>query len=109
MGENDPPSTTNEVRAKGSSSKEDTGPEEVRKSTGKSTSQTSGKRPATGHAPKDNANEGRSSVTLNASALGSVIAEALKGALEGLKDSMTTGFSNLGELIRRQWGSRFGR
>jgi len=36
----------------------------------------SGKRPATGHAPKGNANEGRSSVTLNASALGSVIAEA---------------------------------
>lgn len=97
MGENDPPSTTNEVRAKGSSSKEDTSPDEVRKSTGKPTSQTSGKRPSTGHAPKDN--EGRSSVTLNASALGSVIAEALKGSLEGLRDSMTTGFSNLGELI----------
>ena len=58
MGENDPPSTSNEIRAKGSSSKEDTSPEEVRKSTGRSTSQTSGKRPATGYAPKDNANEG---------------------------------------------------
>jgi len=70
----------------------------------------SGKRPATGHAPKGNANEGRSSVTLNASALGSVIAEALRGSPEGLSDAMTTGFSNLGELItaysRWQWGSR---
>jgi len=42
MGENGSPSTTNEVRAKGSSSKEDTSPEEVRKSTGKSTSQQAG-------------------------------------------------------------------
>ena len=87
MGENNPPSTTNEVRAKGSSSKGDTSPDEVRKSTGKPTSQTSGKRPATGHAPKDNANEGRSSVTLNASAFGSVIAESLKGSLEGLREA----------------------
>ncbi|XP_078350904.1 uncharacterized protein LOC144635696 [Oculina patagonica] len=102
MGENE---TTNDARAKGSSSKEgnsskeDTSPEEARKSGKATTSQTSGKRPATAHAPKNNANEGRSSVTLNAAALGSVIAEALKGSLEGLRDSMTTGFANLGELI----------
>jgi len=99
MGENNPPSTSNEIRAKGSSSKENTSPEEVQKSTGRSTSQTSGKRPATGHAPKDNTIEGRSSVTLNTSVLASDIAEALKGSLEGLRDSMTTGFLNLGKLI----------
>jgi len=42
MGENDPPSTSNEIRAKGSSSKENTSADEVQKSTGRSTYKRAG-------------------------------------------------------------------
>ena len=38
-------------------------------------------------------------MTLNAAALGSVIAEALKSSFEGLRDSMNAGFTGLGDLI----------
>ena len=57
------------------------------------------KRPSTTQAPKDNAKEESSGVNLNGAALGSVIAEALKGSFEGLRDLMNAGFSGLGNLI----------
>ena len=57
------------------------------------------KRPATTQAPKDNAKEESSGVNLNGAALGCVIAEALKGSFEGLRDSMNAGFPGLGNLI----------
>lgn len=68
-----------EVRSREKSSKEDSSFDEVRKSTGKPTLYEWGKSLAAAQAPKDNVNEGSSAVTLNAIALGSVIAEALKG------------------------------
>lgn len=71
----------------------------MRKSTGKPTSFKCGKSLAAAQAPKDNVNEGSSSVTLNAIVLGSVIAEPLKGSFEGLRDSMNAGFAGLGNLI----------
>jgi len=49
-------------------------------------------------------NEGSSAVTLNAIALGSVIAEALKGSFEGLRDSINAGFAGLGNLIASHFG-----
>ena len=75
MGDKPPVIPPKEVRGKVKSSKEDPSVDEVRKSTGKSTLQKGGKRPTTAQAPKDNPNEGNSSDTLNATALGSVIAE----------------------------------
>ena len=50
-------------------------------------------------APKDSTSEGSSAITLNATALGSVTAEALKSSFEGLRDSMNAGFTGLGDLI----------
>ena len=50
-------------------------------------------------APKDSASEGSSAITLNAAALGSVIAEALKSSFEGPRDSMNAGFTGVGDLI----------
>lgn len=47
----------------------------------------------------NNNNEGSSGVALNATALGSVIADAPKSPLEGLRDSMNTGFSDLANLL----------
>ncbi|KAK2551372.1 hypothetical protein P5673_027771 [Acropora cervicornis] len=48
---------------------------------------------------EDSASEGSLNVTLNAAALGSVIADALKTSFEGLRDSMNAGFTGLGDLI----------
>ena len=97
MGEDSPPSTpASEVRGKEKSSKEDKSTKEVRKSAGTSASQKGGKKPLP---PKDSTSEGSSSIDLNAAALGSVIAEALKSSFEGLRDSMNAGFTGLGDLI----------
>lgn len=97
MGDNSPPSTpTSEVRGKEKSSKEDKSTNEVRKSAGTSAPQKGGKKSL---ASKDSASEGSSAITLNAAALGSVIAEALKSSFEGLRDSMNAGFAGLGDLI----------
>ncbi|PFX17002.1 hypothetical protein AWC38_SpisGene18697 [Stylophora pistillata] len=52
----------------------------------------------------NSANEGSSGVTLNAAALGPVIAEALKGPFEGLRDSMNAGFNDLNSLIASRSG-----
>ena len=68
----------------------------MRKSAGTSASQKGGKKLP---APKDNTSEGRSNITLNAAALGSALAEALKSSFEGLRDSMNAGFTGLGALI----------
>ena len=96
-GEESPPSTpTSEVRGKEKSSKEDKSTNEVRKSAETSAPQKGGKKSL---APKDSASEGSSTMTLNAAALGSVIAEALKSSFEGLRDSMNAGFTGLGDLI----------
>lgn len=102
----DNPSLTppKEVRGKEKSSKEDLSTDEVRKSAGKPASQKGGKRPSTAQAPMNSANEGSSGVTLNAAALGSVIAEALKGSFEGLRDSMNAGFNDLNSLIASRSG-----
>ncbi|PFX15064.1 Polyprotein P3 [Stylophora pistillata] len=102
----DNPSLTppKEVRGKEKSSKEDLSTDEVRKSAGKPASQKGGKKPPTVQAPMNSANEGSSGVTLNAAALGSVIAEALKGSFEGLRDSMNAGFNDLNSLIASRSG-----
>ena len=84
------------ARGKEKPSKEEQGTKEVRKSTGTSVSQKGGKKPP---APKDNTSEGSLNVTLNAAALGSALAEALKSTFEGLRDSMNAGFTGLGDLI----------
>ena len=97
MGDDSPsPTPTFEARGREKSSKEDKNTTEVRKSIGTSTSQKGGKKSLTS---KDSASEGSSNVTLNAAALGSVIAEALKSSFEGLRDSMNAGFTGLGDLI----------
>ena len=77
-------------------SKEEQGTNEVRKSAGTSASQKGGKKPL---APKENTSEGSSNITLNAAALGSALAEALKSSFEGLRDSMKASFTGLGDLI----------
>ena len=87
---------TSAVRGKEKPSKEEQGSNEVRKSAGTSASQKGGKKLP---APKDNTSEGRSNITLNAAALGSALAEALKSSFEGLRDSMNAGFTGLGALI----------
>ena len=87
---------TSAVRGKEKPSKEEQGTNEVRKSAGTSASQKGGKKLP---APKDNTSEGRSNITLNAAALGSALAEALKSSFEGLRDSMNAGFTGLGALI----------
>ena len=87
---------TSAVRGKEKPSKEEQGSNEVRKSAGTSASQKGGKNLP---APKDNTSKGRSNITLNAAALGSALAEALKSSFEGLRDSMNAGFSGLGALI----------
>ncbi|PFX17389.1 hypothetical protein AWC38_SpisGene18284 [Stylophora pistillata] len=79
MGDNPSSTPPKEVRGKEKSSKEDLSTDEVRKSAGKPASQKGGKRPSTVQAPTNSANEGSSDFTLNAVALGSVIAEAVKG------------------------------
>ena len=84
------------VRGKEKPSEEEQGTNEVRKSAGTSASQKGGKKPP---APKDNTIEGRSNITLNAAALGSALAEALKSSFEGLRDSMKAGLTDLGALI----------
>ena len=97
MQECSPSSTpTTAVRGKEKPCKEEQGTNEVRKSAGTSASQKGGKRPP---APKDNTSEGSSNITLNAAALGSALAEALKSSFEGLRDSMNAGFTGLGDLI----------
>ena len=97
MQECSPSSTpTTAVRGKEKPSKEEQGTNEVRKSAGTSASQKGGKKPS---APKDNTSEGSSNITLNAAALGSALAEALKSSFEGLRDSMNAGFTGLGDLI----------
>ena len=97
MGEDSPPSTSASVaKGKEKSSKEDKSTNEARKSAGTSASQKGGKTPLL---PKDRTSEGSSSIDLNAAALGSVIAEALKSSFEGLRDSMNAGFTGLGDLI----------
>ena len=102
MGEDSPTSTpTLEVKGKEKPSKEDKSTNEVRKSAGTSAPQKGGKKSL---APKDSASEGSSTVTLNAAALGSVIAEALKSSFEGLRDSMNAGFTGLGDLIASHVG-----
>ena len=93
MGDDSPsPTPTFEARGREKSSKEDKNTTEVRTST----SQNGGKKSL---ASKDSASEESSNVTLNAAALGPVIAEALKSSFEGLRDSMNTGFTGLGDLI----------
>ena len=87
---------TSAVRGKEKPSKEEQGSNEVRKSAGTSASQKGGKKLP---APKDNTSKGRSNITLNAAALGSALAEALKSSFEGLRDSMNAGFTGLGALI----------
>ena len=62
------------------------------------------KRPSTAQAPKDSASGGSSGVTLNAAALGSVIAEALKGLFKGLRDSVNPDFNDLNNLIASRSG-----
>ena len=84
------------ARGKEKPSKEEQGTNEVRKSTGTSVSQKGGKKPP---APTENTSEGSSNVTLNAAALGSALAEALKSSFEGLRDSMNAGLTGLGDLI----------
>ena len=97
MQECSPSSTpTSAVRGKEKPSKEEQGTNEVRKSAGTSASQKGGKKLP---APKDNTSKGRSNITLNAAALGSALAEALKSSFEGLRDSMNAGFTGLGDLI----------
>ena len=97
MGDDSPsPTLTFEARGREKSSKEDKNTTEVRKLVETSTSKKGGKKSLTS---KDSASEGSSNVTLNAAALGSVIAEALKSLLEGLRDSMNAGFTGLGDLI----------
>ena len=97
MGEDSPPSTlTSEVRGREKSSKEDKNTTEVRKSVATSAPQKGGKKSL---APKDSPSEGSSTLTVNAAALGSVIAGALKSSFEGLRDSMNAGFTGLGDLI----------
>ena len=87
-----PPSA---VRGKEKPSKEEQGTNEVQKSAGTSVSQKGGKKPP---GPKDNMREGSSNVTLNAAALVSALAEALKSSFEGLRDSMNAGSTGLGDL-----------
>ena len=87
---------TSAVRGEEKPSKEEQGSNEVRKSAGTSASQKGGKKLP---APKDNTSKGRSNITLNAAALGSALAEALKSSFEGLRDSMNAGFTGLGALI----------
>ena len=78
MGEDSPSSTsTSEVRGKEKSSKEDKSTIDGRKSAGTSAPQKGGKKSL---AWKDSASEGSSAITLNAAALSSVIAEALKSS-----------------------------
>ena len=97
MGKDSPPSTpTSEVSGKEKSSKEDKSTNEVRKSAGTSAPPKDGKKSL---APKDSTSGGSSTMTLNAAALGSVIAEALKSSFEGLRDSMNACFTGLGDLI----------
>ena len=97
MGKDSPPSTpTSEVRGKEKSSKNDKSTNEVRKSAGTSAPPKDGKKSL---APKESVSEGSSTTTLNAAALGSVIAEALNSSFEGLRDSMNAGFTGLGDLI----------
>ena len=97
MGKDSPPSTrTSEVRGREKSSKEDKSTNEVRKSAGTSAPPKDGKKSL---APKESVSEGSSTTTLNAAALGSVIAEALNSSFEGLRDSMNAGFTGLGDLI----------
>ena len=87
---------------------EDSNFDEVRKSIGKPTLYKCRKSLAAAPAPKDNVDEGSSAVTLNAIDLGSVIAEALKGSFEGLRDSMNVGFAGLGNLIASHFGDHCG-
>ena len=68
----------------------------MRKSVATSAPQKGGKKSL---APKDSPSEGSSTLTLNVAALGSITAEALKSSFEGLRDSMNTGFTSLGDLI----------
>ena len=97
MQECSPSSTpTSAVKGKEKPSKEEQGTNEVRKSAGTSALQKGGKKPS---ARKDNTSEGSSNITLNAAALGSALAEALKSSSEGLRDSMNAGFTGLGDLI----------
>ena len=50
-------------------------------------------------APKDSASKGSFTMTLNAAALGSVIAEALMSSFKGLRDLIKAGFTGQGDLI----------
>ena len=73
MGDDSPsPTPTFEGRGREKSSKEEKNATEVRKSVGTSTSQKGGKKSLSS---KDSASQGSSNVTLNAVALGPVIAE----------------------------------
>ena len=74
MGEDSPPPTlTSEVRGREKSSKGDKNTTEVRKSVATSAPQKGGKKALV---PKDSPSEGSSNLTVNAAALGSVIADA---------------------------------
>ena len=91
-----------EVRTRDKSSNEDPSSltsAEVRKSSGQTSSHSSAKRTATTAQASKSVNKGSSSVTLNAAAFSSAIAEALKGSFEDLRDSMSAGFTDLGNLI----------
>lgn len=95
------------LRDKGSSSKEDSTPQDARKE--KATIvQKGGKKPktsvSTAQQKEVSKDAGSSAVGLSVSALGGIIAEALKSSFEGLKDSMNNGFSDLGQAIASQHG-----
>ena len=100
MGEDSPPPIpTSEFRVREKSSKEDKNTTEVRKSVGRSAPQKGAKKFLV---PKDSASEENSTVTSNAAALGSVIAEALKSSFEGLRDSINAGFTGLAPWLSRK-------
>ena len=70
----------------------------------KPTSQKGGKRPEIAPAPVGQRKRRKIGVTLNMAVLGSIIAKALKGSFEDLRDSMNAGFAGLGNLIAAHSG-----
>ena len=70
----------------------------------KPTSQKGGKRPEIVPAPVGQRERRKIGVTLNMAVLGSIIAKALKGSFEDLRDSMNAGFAGLGNLIAAHSG-----
>ncbi|KXJ08195.1 hypothetical protein AC249_AIPGENE23498 [Exaiptasia diaphana] len=108
-----PDLTVSKVREK--SSKEDSTNEDSRvaQSSSKGSSVHKGAKPKTAKTTctttsqqgKDTPKEaGSSGIGLSASALGGIITDALKSSFEGLKDSMNSGFADLGNAIASQYG-----